>query len=84
MYGYVWIGGRLVNDGPSRERGDEYIVGQEAHTYRYEAGGAAVLASSLRAASNGCCAPTRAINRRIPGLNEVPTTSSSSSRGICP
>jgi threonine aldolase len=26
-------------------RGDEYIVGQEAHTYRYEAGGAAVLGS---------------------------------------
>lgn len=27
------------------ERGDEYIVGQNAHTYRYEAGGAAVLGS---------------------------------------
>lgn len=27
------------------DRGDEYIVGQHAHTYRYEAGGAAVLAS---------------------------------------
>jgi len=26
-------------------RGDEYIVGQAAHTYRYEAGGAAVLGS---------------------------------------
>lgn len=26
-------------------RGDEYIVGQEAHTYRYEQGGAAVLGS---------------------------------------
>lgn len=26
-------------------RGDEYIVGQEAHTYRYEGGGGAVLAS---------------------------------------
>jgi len=26
-------------------RGDEYIVGQSAHTYRYEAGGAAVLGS---------------------------------------
>lgn len=25
------------------QRGDEYIVGQEAHTYRYEAGGGAVL-----------------------------------------
>ena len=27
------------------ERGDEYLVGQEAHTYRYEAGGGAVLGS---------------------------------------
>ncbi len=27
------------------QRGDEYIVGQEAHTYKYEAGGAAVLGS---------------------------------------
>ncbi len=27
------------------QRGDEYLVGQQAHTYRYEAGGAAVLAS---------------------------------------
>jgi threonine aldolase len=27
------------------QRGDEYIVGQEAHTYRYEAGGGAVLGS---------------------------------------
>jgi threonine aldolase len=27
------------------ERGDEYIVGQGAHTYRFEGGGAAVLAS---------------------------------------
>jgi len=27
------------------ERGDEYLVGQEAHTYRYEGGGAAVLGS---------------------------------------
>lgn len=27
------------------ERGDEVLVGQEAHTYRYEAGGAAVLGS---------------------------------------
>ena len=27
------------------ERGDEYLVGQEAHTYKYEAGGAAVLGS---------------------------------------
>ena len=28
------------------ERGDEYIVGQNAHTYRYEGGGAAVFAVS--------------------------------------
>ncbi len=27
------------------DRGDEYIVGQQAHTYKYEAGGAAVLGS---------------------------------------
>ncbi|MFH2090793.1 MAG: low-specificity L-threonine aldolase [Pseudomonadota bacterium] len=27
------------------QRGDEYIVGQKAHTYRYEGGGAAVLGS---------------------------------------
>ena len=27
------------------ERGDEYIVAHDAHTYRYEGGGAAVLAS---------------------------------------
>src|SRR5690606_7964602 len=27
------------------ERGDEFIAGQDAHCYRYEAGGAAVLAS---------------------------------------
>ncbi len=27
------------------QRGDEFIVGQEAHTYRYEGGGAAVLGS---------------------------------------
>lgn len=27
------------------DRGDEYIVGQDAHTYKYEAGGAAVLGS---------------------------------------
>ena len=27
------------------ERGDEYIVGHDAHTYRYEGGGAAVLGS---------------------------------------
>ena len=33
--------GLLVHCG----RGDEYLVGQEAHTYRYEAGGAAVLGS---------------------------------------
>ena len=27
------------------ERGDEYLVGSEAHTYKYEGGGAAVLGS---------------------------------------
>ena len=30
------------------ERGDEYLVGQTAHTYKYEGGGAAVLAPSSR------------------------------------
>ena len=27
------------------ERGDEYITGNEAHTYKFEGGGAAVLGS---------------------------------------
>lgn len=39
------------------QRGDEYIVGQMAHTYRWEAGGAAVLGSvqpqPLEQAANG-------------------------------
>ena len=39
------------------ERGDEYIVGQQAHCYRWEAGGAAVLGSiqpqPLENAANG-------------------------------
>jgi threonine aldolase len=39
-------------------RGDEYIVGQTAHTYRYEAGGAAVLGSiqpqPLDLGTDGC------------------------------
>jgi len=39
-------------------RGDEYIVGQQAHTYRYEAGGAAVLGGiqpqPLDFAQDGC------------------------------
>jgi len=30
------------------DRGDEYIVGQQAHTYKYEGGGAAVLGRSSR------------------------------------
>jgi len=47
-------GGLLVSSGTQSnllallahcERGDEYIAGQEAHTYRYEAGGGAVLGS---------------------------------------
>ena len=32
------------------QRGEEYIVGQQAHNYKYEAGGAAVLGSILAAA----------------------------------
>ncbi len=39
-------------------RGDEYIVGQQAHTYKYEGGGAAVLGSiqpqPLNFLENGC------------------------------
>lgn len=39
------------------QRGDEYIVGQQAHNYKYEAGGAAVLGSiqpqPLEAAEDG-------------------------------
>lgn len=39
------------------ERGDEYIVGQQAHNYKYEAGGAAVLGSiqpqPIQAADDG-------------------------------
>ena len=33
-------------------RGDEYLCGQDAHNYKYEAGGAAVL-GSLRLCANG-------------------------------
>ena len=29
------------------QRGDEYLVGQDAHTYKYEGGGGAVLGSIL-------------------------------------
>ncbi len=40
------------------ERGDEYIVGNNAHTFRYEGGGAAVLGSiqpqTVPMAMNGC------------------------------
>jgi len=35
------LGGLMAHCG----RGDEYLVGQQAHTYKYEGGGAAVLAS---------------------------------------
>ncbi|MFQ5994687.1 MAG: low-specificity L-threonine aldolase [Acidiferrobacterales bacterium] len=37
--------GNLIGVLSHCERGDEYIVGQEAHTYKNEAGGAAVLGS---------------------------------------
>lgn len=37
--------GNLIGLMAHCERGDEYIVGQQAHTYRYEGGGAAVLGS---------------------------------------
>ncbi len=34
------------------ERGDEYVVGQQAHTYKYEGGGAAVLFDPATAAGS--------------------------------
>jgi len=37
--------GNLVSVMSHCDRGDEFIVGQHAHTYRYEGGGAAVLGS---------------------------------------
>jgi threonine aldolase len=37
--------GNLIGLMSHCERGDEYIVGQQAHTYKYEGGGAAVLGS---------------------------------------
>ena len=37
--------GNLVSIMAHCDRGDEFVVGQAAHTYRYEAGGAAVLGS---------------------------------------
>ena len=39
-------------------RGDEYLVGQHAHTYKYEAGGAAVL-GSIQPQPTSCSAPSR-------------------------
>jgi len=36
------------------QRGDEYIVGQQAHTYKYEAGGGAVLGSIQPQPLNHC------------------------------
>jgi threonine aldolase len=50
------------------QRGDEYIVGMEAHTYKYEGGGAAVLGSiqpqPLPHAANGTL-PLDAVERAI-------------------
>jgi len=44
-------------------RGEEYIVGQEAHTYKYEGGGAAVLGSiqpqPIEIAADGSLDPAR-------------------------
>src|SRR5258705_11004408 len=45
-------------------RGDEYLVGQQAHTYRFEAGGGAVIGSLLPHAM-----PTRAAG--TPDIAEV-------------
>lgn len=47
------------------ERGDEYLVAQGAHTYRYEGGGAAVLGSvqpqPIESAINGALDPERIV-----------------------
>ncbi|KAF1036138.1 MAG: Low specificity L-threonine aldolase [Burkholderia lata] len=47
------------------ERGDEYIAGQDAHTYRFEGGGAAVLGSiqpqPIEAEPDGSLAPDRIV-----------------------
>jgi hypothetical protein len=45
--------GNLVGVMTHCRRGDEYIVGQTAHTYRYEAGGTAVLGGGMRNLSIG-------------------------------
>ena len=45
MSGVSCTQGNLIGVMTHCGRGDEYIVGQGAHSYRYEAGGAAVLGS---------------------------------------
>ena len=60
-------------------RGDEYIVGQEAHTYRYEAGGAAVLGSVQPQPLDN--APTARCRFRRSRPRSSPTTRISRGRG---
>lgn len=56
------------------ERGDEYIVGNDAHTYRYEGGGAAVLGSiqpqPLLQAADGSL-PLDAVEQAIKPLDDA-------------
>ncbi|KGM54243.1 threonine aldolase [Lysobacter daejeonensis GH1-9] len=56
------------------ERGDEYIVGMDAHTYRYEGGGAAVLGSiqpqPLVQAADGSL-PLDAVEQAIKPLDDA-------------
>ena len=54
------------------QRGDEYIVGQQAHCYRWEGGGAAVMGESkLPAAASMTSASTAAIVSTMSGLAAV-------------
>ena len=57
------------------QRGDEYLVGQDAHTYRFEAGGAAVLGSiQPQPLENEVMAPSISTGSRPPSN---PTTRTS-------
>src|SRR5690606_10898392 len=55
-------------------RGDEYLVGMDAHTYKYEGGGAAVLGSiqpqPLPQAADGTL-PLDAVERAIKPLDDI-------------
>ena len=62
------------------ERGDEYIVGQQAHTYKYEGGGAAVL-GSIQPQPLDYEAGRLAGPRQGRGARSSPTTRTSRARG---